>query len=234
MLATDWDDHTSSMAITIYQFEHSPYCIPITQVLTALGREFTARNTANGNRREIIELTGGGAYTVPVLQDGEQVIYETEAEPQAIPRYIDAQYAGGCLFPARLEGFQALMIPYVEDQVEGVTFKLTDPHYLASVSDPVERTMILRHKERKFGPGCEERWLAQREELAAEAARLLAPFDQMLAHTPWLLGGEPVYLDFLLYGILGNLTWRGHNGLPPGQENLRDWVARLRDFCFPT
>jgi glutathione S-transferase len=220
------------MSITVYQFPHSPYCIPVTQALTALGVPFEVRNTPNGDRRELIELTGGGSYQVPVLKHGERVIFEPTPDAIRIPRYLDEEWGNGRLFPAELEGLQGILIPHIEDDVEGITFKLTDPHYLASLTDPVERVMVLRHKERKFGPGCEERWLADRESLTAQAAAILRPFDQILAHRPWLLADAPVYTDFLLFGILGNLTWEGHNALPAGQKHLADWVERLRAFRY--
>ena len=55
------------MNLTVYQLEHSPYCIPITRALGALGVPFATRNVSNADRREVIELTRGGYYQVPVL-----------------------------------------------------------------------------------------------------------------------------------------------------------------------
>lgn len=225
-------DDTPPMATILYQLEHSPFCIGITRLLTALGVEHSVKNVSAGDRREIIELTKSGSYQVPVLEHEGRVIFEPTGDSQNVPYYIEEQFGGGRLFPAALEGLQNILIPHIENEVEGITFKLTDPHFLATIADPVEKIMVLRHKERKFGTGCEERWLAERESLGAQAAAILRPFDQILAHQPWLLGPAPVYTDFLLYGILGNLTWRGHNALPGGQKNLADWVERLRVFAY--
>ena len=47
------------MNLTVYQLEHSPYCIPITRALGALGVPFATRNVSNADRREVIELTRG-------------------------------------------------------------------------------------------------------------------------------------------------------------------------------
>jgi len=47
------------MRLTVYQLEHSPYCIPITRALGALGLSFETRNVSNGDRREVIEITKG-------------------------------------------------------------------------------------------------------------------------------------------------------------------------------
>jgi glutathione S-transferase len=47
------------MTLQVYQLEHSPYCIPITRELGALGTAFETRNVSNADRREIIEMTNG-------------------------------------------------------------------------------------------------------------------------------------------------------------------------------
>ena len=53
--------------------------------------------------------------------------------------------------------------------------------------------------------------------------------DPILRHTPFLVGERPVYADFLLHGILSNLTWKAWNPLPP-LSSLAGWYARLTDY----
>ena len=220
------------MSLVVYQLAHSPYCIPITAALRACGTDFETREVPNWDRREIITLTGGASYQVPTLLHDGRPIFETAADSQDVARYIDANFAGGRLFPERLEGLQAILIEHLEDDVEGVTFRLVDPHYLDSIPDLVARTMVIRHKERKFGRGCVEAWRREAPALRVEADRLLKRFDQMVEHSPFLLGAAPVYADFLLYGIIGNMTWNGWNSLSADQPSLIRWTERLRDFRF--
>jgi glutathione S-transferase len=92
--------------------------------------------------------------------------------------------------------------------------------------------MTLRHKERKFGRGCVEQWKANREALRAGAAAHWWRFDAMLKHKPYLFGDCPVYADFLLWGIIGNYTWKGWNELPKDLTALPDWRARMDAFVF--
>lgn len=68
--------------------------------------------------------------------------------------------------------------------------------------------------------------------LRAEADRLLARFEAMLGRTLFLLGDTPVYADFSLYGILGNLSYKGYNRLSPGQRALQTWCQRLAEFRY--
>jgi glutathione S-transferase len=220
------------MRLTVYQLEHSPYCIPITRALAALGVPFATRNVSNADRREIIELTGGAYYQVPVISHGGEVIFESSPFSIDLARNVDRAFGGGRLFPPYWEGLQRIVIPYIEDNVESITFKLVDPLYLRDIEDPVERAMVRRHKERKFGPGCEERWQQERPALQAEAERLLSPFDLALTNKPYLFDDKPIFSDFALFGVLGNLTYRQYNSLPASQKNLADWFERMRTFHY--
>lgn len=221
------------MSVVVYEFAHSPFCIPITAALRSCGVDFETREVSNADRTEILRLTAGDYYQVPVLLDGTRIVYETGGDTQEIARYIDEHFAKGALFPPALEGIQAILIDHLENEVEGVTFKLVDPHYLASVSDVLTRGMIIRHKERKFGRGCVEQWRRQALDLRTEADRLLGRFETTLRHSPYILGEQPVYADFLLYGILGNMTYKGWNVLDPDrQAALIAWQQRLSEYRF--
>jgi glutathione S-transferase len=220
--------------LQIYQLPHSPYCLPLTRALAALGVAFDGVNVSNADRADLIRLTRGAYYQVPVLVHDGRVVFdgsEGGADGLDVPRYVDRVWAGGRLFPAAAEGLQALLVPHLENEVEGVTFRLADIHYVPAIPDLVERTMVLRHKERRYGRGCVDQWRQQRETLFAQAAALLRPYDQTLAHRPFLLGEAPVYADFALYGVLANLTYADWNPLPP-LPALRAWFGRFREFRF--
>ena len=122
---------------------------------------------------------------------------------------------------------------YLENEVENVTFKVCDAALIPAIADVVERALIVRHKERKFGHGCIERWIQERENLIAEATRLLCPFEQTLAHGGFLFGTTPVYSDFLLFGILGNFTFRDAAPFPADLPALKVWRERLTSFRYP-
>ena len=220
------------MHLTVYQLEHSPYCIPITRALGALGVPYAIRNVSNGDRREVIELTKGAYYQVPVLSYDAEVVFESSPSSVDVARYVERKFGGGRLFPARWEGLQRIVIPYIENEVESITFKLVDPLYLREIQDPIEHAMVRRHKERKFGPGCEERWERERPLLQVEAERLLLPFDLTLANRPFLFDDDPVFSDFALFGVMGNLTYHQYNSLPASQRNLADWFERMKAFQY--
>jgi glutathione S-transferase len=220
------------MGLTVYQLEHSPYCIPITQALQALGVGFSVKNVSNADRREVLEISNGRYYQVPLLTHDGEIIYESAPDSIDIARYVDKRFAGGRLFPEKLEGLQRILISHIENDIEGITFRLTDPFYLKTISDPIEKALILRHKERKFGPGCVDQWEAQRSELLAKTEALLAPFDLMLQQGPFLLGEVPIFTDYALSGIIGNFTYKGHNEIPPALRALAEWHRRLQEYRY--
>ena len=223
------------MAVTVYQLPHSPYCLPITRALGAFGVAFDVVDISNADRGVIIRLTQGAYYQVPVLVHDGTIVHDGYAGPSDgldVPRHIDRVWGGGRLFPAEHEGVQALLVPHIEGEVEGATFKLADIHHVPAIADLVERTMVIRHKERRFGRGCVERWRADHGAMSAQATALLVPFDQMLVGHPFLLGEQPVYADFALYGVLANLTFNDWNPFPSGLSRLAGWFARMKVFRF--
>ncbi len=220
------------MNLKIYEMEHSPYCIPITQALTALGVDFDRVAVPNWDRSAVIQATKGAYYQVPILEHGDRVIYESSDKSLDIAQYIDKEFADGRLFPADSAGLQEILVEHIENELESYTFRLCDIHYLPAIDDLVGKTMSVRHKERRFGRGCVDQWRADKMNLKAELDRLLARFDQTLRHREFLFGSIPQYVDFALFGVLGNYTYRGYNKLAEDQNDLAAWVERIRDYRY--
>jgi glutathione S-transferase len=216
--------------VTLVQHPVSPFCIAIRSLLEAAGASFTIYDTALWDRRAVIALTDGDYYSIPVLVDADRlpavVVYEVREEGQDVARYVDAKYGLG-VFPEERAGLHEIVIQYVEGQIEDVGFRLNDAYFLLGLPDVVERTMYIRHKERKFGPGCVQQWRDQAPALRARLAEVLAPLDTMLGRAPFLFGPRPVFADYILYGVLGNYTYSGDNPLPGGLEHLARWRAAL-------
>lgn len=220
------------MSITIYEMEHSPYCIPITQALKAFGQSYESVSIPNWDRSEVIRLTEGAYYQVPLLKHGDRLIIESGDQSIDIAEYIDQEFGGNRLFPDDTAGLQQILVQHVENEVEGLTFKLCDIHYLPSIEDQVGRAMSIRHKERRFGRGCVDQWRENAAGLRKELNRLLERFDQSLRHRPFLMGSEPQYVDFALFGVIGNYTYRGYNELDSAHKAIREWSEKLAAFRF--
>lgn len=220
------------MSVVLYQMAHSPYAIPIRQALTACGVEYETREVPNWDRNEVIRLTEGAYYQIPVLVHGDRVVFETGANSLDVARYVDATWAGGNLFPESLAAPNLCLTEWIEDTLEGCTFKLADIHYVPAIDDLIARTMVVRHKERKFGRGCIEQWRRDAAVIRSDLDDLLSRCESTLKHSPFLLGATPVYADFALFGVLGNLTHHGWNQLSWNQIALQSFVERLMAWRF--
>ena len=78
-----------------------------------------------GDRSFIWKLTKERYYAVPVIRDGRNIVFETGEDSQVIGKYLDQKLKLG-LFPRRLEGEQSIIWRYIENDIEGLTFKLND------------------------------------------------------------------------------------------------------------
>ena len=212
--------------IELIQFPWSPFCIVQRRILEFSGARFKLTNLARtGDRSLIWKLTKERYYAVPVIRDGRNVLFETGDDSQVIGKYLDQKLALG-LFPAEIEGEQSILWRYIENDVEGLTFKLNDAHYREFVARADHLTYV-RHKERKFGRGCLDAWHAQQVEMLRQLEQRLLPFEEMLGHRSFLLAPQPRFVDFDLFGMLGNFLYSGHYQLPASRPQLRKWYGRL-------
>jgi glutathione S-transferase len=212
--------------IELIQFPWSPFCIVARRVLEFSGAKFKTTNISSTDRSLVWKLTGEKYYAVPIIRDGTKVIYESGDDTQDVAKYLDAKLKLN-LFPPAREGGQFILWRYFEHEVEAVGFKLNDIYFKEFVPK-AEQLPFLRHKERKFGRGCIDQWRAQQKNLLAELEQKLRPCEQMLAHSEFLLGENPLFVDFNLFGMVENFLFSGHYALPKSLPHLRRWHAQMK------
>ena len=210
--------------LTLIQFPWSPFCITIRHILTSHRIPFRIQNIAYHDRAPIIKATKGKGHTVPCLIDGKRGICDVTDYGQEVVRYVDRRY-GLNLFAKGFEGIQLILSRYIENDLEMVGFKIDDT-YVIPTRPLIERTMLIRHKERKFGRGCVQEWTTHRQYLCAQFVGLLKPIDNMLAASPFLLTDRPLFVDYNLYGVLGNYLFSGKTRLP-NLKYLRRWYQAM-------
>jgi glutathione S-transferase len=214
--------------IELVQFPWSPFCIVQRRILEYSGTRFKLIAIPNTDRSLVWRMTKQRYYQVPVLRDGKSVLFEVDENSQVIAKYLDDKLQLG-LFPRDLEGVQSLLWRYIESEVEGAAFRLNDIYWQELVPAS-ERLAYLRHKERKFGRGCLEQWKAQQKGLLQELTTRLLPFEEMLIEKPFLLEHRPRFVDFDLFGMLGNFLYSGHYSLPAAHSQLKGWYDRMRSL----
>ena len=211
--------------LTLIQFPWSPFCITVRHILEQHGILFWLLNIPFHERATIVKATNGRGYTVPCVVDGKDAICDETAFGQEVTRHIDRPYDLK-LFPKEFEKIQLILSRSIEEHLEMVGFKVNDTYVIPS-RPLVERVMMIRHKERKFGKGCVREWTSHRKYLCAQFAELLIPFDSMLASSPFLLSDRPLFVDYDLYGVLGNYLFNGKTKLP-NLKHLRRWHRRIK------
>lgn len=213
----------------LYQFPHSPYCIPISLILQKADIEHEEVLVPNWDRGIVSELTNGAYYQVPVIEDNGAIVYESSDNSldvaEHVNRLIDYE-----LFPVRIEGIHKVLIDYIESEIEGIGFKAVDPDYVLSIENVVERTDVIRHKERKFGRGCVDEWRANKEDLLSQFYSRIDSFKGSLTNNQFLFGNQPVYADYALYGVIENVHYIPANIRTEGREWLKNWMERLGQF----
>jgi glutathione S-transferase len=215
--------------IELIQFPWSPFCLVQRRILEFSGVRFKTTNLKlTGDRSPVWKLTKERYYGVPVIRDGRNVIFETGEDSQVIGKYLDQKLKLG-LFPAELEGEQAILWHYIENDIEGLTFKLNDAYFRENVAKP-DQLSYIRHKERKFGRGCLDQWQAQQKDMLAQLEARLLPFEEMLSYRPFLLGARPRFIDFDLIGMLDNFLYSGHYKLPACRPQIQKWYRRLSEL----
>jgi glutathione S-transferase len=160
------------------------------------------------------------------------LVFEIDENSQVVGKYLDEKLRLG-LFPADWEGIQDILWRYIENDIEGIGFKLNDIYYQEMVP-PSDRLRFLRHKERKFGRGCIDQWRQQQDQMLSELARRLIPFERMLAHRSFLLENRPYFVDFDLYGMLADFLYSGHYELPAPHTQLKRWYEQMARIQCPT
>lgn len=212
--------------IELIQFPFSPFCISQRRILEFSGVEFKIINVPPQDRTLVWKATKQKYYGVPVIRDGRRVIFDDTDDQQIVAKYLDAKLELG-LFPAEREGVQAILWRCIESEIEGAAFRLNDIYYRENVP-AAEQLQYLRFKERKFGRGCIDQWRAQKSDWLKKLEAGLVPFEQMLAHSDFLLAERPLFVDFDLFGMLENFLFSGHYALPKSQPRLRDWHRRMK------
>ena len=189
------------------------------------GAPFKTTNIPNQDRSLVWKHTKQRYYGVPVIRDGKHMIFELTDDSQVIAKYLDEELELD-LFPAKWRGVQSVFWRFIENDIEGATFRLNDIYFKENVP-PAEQLQFLRFKERKFGRGCIDQWRRDQKTLLKRLEELLIPFEIILTHQMFLLDDQPHFVDFDLFGMLGNFLYSGHYKLPARHKQIQQWHRRM-------
>ena len=211
--------------IELIQVPYSPFCIVQRRILEFSGAPFKTTSIPNQDRSLIWKLTKQRYYGVPTIRDGKNVIFEVNEDSQVIAKYLDGKLELG-LFPTQWRGVQSVLWKFIENEIEGATFRLNDIFWKENVPS-AEQLQFLRFKERKFGRGCLEQWRKDQKLWLKKLEDHLIPFEIILSHQEFILDDQPRFVDFDLFGMLGNFLYSGHYHLPTRHKQIQQWHQRM-------
>lgn len=206
----------------LYRFRYSPYARKVQMLLDLLRQPYELVEVSFGDRNELAALTGGYIYVPVLVNDQGKVLCESRViceELLAAP--------GHTLVPSPLEGPIWAYQDFVDGPLEDVLFRISTPAVRDAWPTPFERALYVLIKERKFGAGCVDAWLAERPALLAKARHLLAPTLSTLEKSPFLFGATPTLADAALYGPCAMLEAGAQDLLPQVSPTLVSFARRL-------
>ena len=214
-------------AMKLYRFSYSPYARKVQLLLDLMGREYVAVEVPYSDRTELATLTGGYIY-VPVLVDDDGKVV---CDSRRICEHLLTGPAGDTFVPSPLQGPIWAYSDWCDGPLEDVMFRIGSPSIRDRWSKASDRALYVLIKERKFGAGCVDAWLRDRDELVARAKTLLAPTVRTLAAQPFLFGPNPVLADVALHGQFAMLGAADPALLGPFAPELTAWIRRIDELA---
>lgn len=180
----------------LYRFRHSPYARKVQTLLDLLRHDYQTIDVQYGERNELATLTGGYVYVPVLVTNDDKVLVES----RDICQFLLADEQAAWLVPSPLEGPIWAYADFIDGPVEDLLFRVGSPDTRKQWPSASDRALYTMNKERKFGAGCIEQWLRERDGLLTRARKLLGPSFSTLSKQRFLFGDRPSLADAALHG----------------------------------
>ena len=135
--------------IELIQFPWSPFCIVQRRILEFSREKFKITNIPNGDRSLVWRLTRQRYYGVPIIRDSKTVVFEVDEDSQVLAKYLDDKFKLG-LFPWEMEGVQSILWRYIENEIEGLGFKLNDIYWKINFLSGPKNSYLSFYRRKQF------------------------------------------------------------------------------------
>lgn len=203
----------------------SPHCWRVKMAMAHKGLEFEARPA---RFTDIPKLLDGTQKTVPVIEDGDEVI----SDSFAIAEYLERTYPDT---PSLFGGERGHdYARFVNNWANASIFAAMGPMLMLDIhdkTDEADRSYFRESREKRFaGKSLEDIQSTRGEESVKNLGKVLTPLRLMLAGSPFLGGSEPFYGD---YSVFGAFQWARvispFQVLAP-EDPIHDWINRCLDL----
>ncbi|CAM2879918.1 glutathione S-transferase family protein [Janthinobacterium lividum] len=175
---------------------------------------------------EIAGIEDGSYKSVPVLNDNGHI----EGDSFEIAVHLERAYPdrpslfggpGGQAMARFVESFSQTVIHPPVSAIAAM-----DMHALMS---PADQAYFRAAREKRFGKTLEEASATRHIELAALPEKF-APLRSVLAKQPWLGGAQPLFADYILFGVLQWARITVPYPLLPADDPVSTWFERCLDL----
>jgi glutathione S-transferase len=180
----------------LYRFRYSPYARKVQALLDWRGEQYELVEVPYSDRQELATVTGGYIYVPVLITNSGDVLKES----RDICEHLVSDARGQRIVPSPFEGPIWAYHDFVDGPLEDVLFRIGSPSVQRRWATAGDRALYTLIKERKFGAGCVDAWLRERDSLLARARSLLAPTLRTLSQRPFLFGDSPTLADAALLG----------------------------------
>ena len=202
----------------------SPFSWRIRYALAHKGLDPEVRLTRFADVERIRALSG--QELVPILEDGDRVVHDS----WAIACHLEDRFPDRpSLFGSQIGRGTARLVNLWSDTVlHPPVRRLISADFIWCL-DPGDREYFRRSREAQFGASLEDA-SADCESTLAAFAEACRPLDRTLAEQPFLAGGVPAYVDYIVFSVF---QWARigapRDVLGAGNQHaaLRAWRARM-------
>jgi glutathione S-transferase len=211
----------------LYRFRYSAYARKVQMLLDLMGERYDLVEVPYSDRNTLAELTGGYILVPVLVTDAGQVIVES----REICEHLLLGATASRWAPVPIRGPIWAYADFADGPLEDLLFRIASPAVRDAWPTAGDRALYVLIKERKFGVGCIDAWLAGRSDLVARAKRLLAPTLETLAQRPFLFGDQPTLADAALYGNCVMLEEGDADLLPQVSSAFGPYLRRLEAYA---
>jgi len=201
----------------------SPYCW---RIRLALAHKGLAVQTIPWLFTEKDVLTFSGQDRVPVIRDGDRVVYDS----WSIAEYLDDTYPDRPgLFGGATGRAHARFINAWADSVVLAAIARLIVRDVLDIVDPKDRGYFRASREARFGMTLEA-VQEGRDARVAEFRALLTPARLVLGKQRWLGGDAPTYADYIMFGTLQWPRCASRFEVLAVDDPVAEWRERMLDL----
>jgi glutathione S-transferase len=207
----------SPMAVLLYDLPLSHYCVKVKRILDHKRIPYETERAPYHDRQDLLAVSGQD-YVPYLLWEDEGV------EWPRIPDFLEAKKPEPTIYPDGTRNVARMLESWAHNVVEEVVWRYVVSDAPKTFDDPRERWVFEEMQTRSRGPL--EVMALRKQEFLKGVVGTLAPAEDRLKESTFLLSEAPSLADFALYGAVHPLPFTG-NAIPTALPNVRAWFERV-------